>query len=556
MRRQPAVGLVVLCLALASATPLAQSPLFEATGNRPLDHLGTAVAAVGDVDGDGVVDVALGAPSEPGGASSPGSVRVVSGDDGSLIHEIRWVAAGEGLFGQALAGVGDADGDGVDDLVAGFPTAGPSVEESRVVLISGQSGQILIMLGTVGSDPWDAFGWSLARLGDLDGDGRQEYAVGAPSLSDEGPGRVYVLRSSADPSTDFVLYELEGLAPGDRFGISVASAGFVDADAVPDLIVGSGEGGYARVYAGATGELLLHLASGAAGFGRTVAAAGDVNGDGLGDVAVGSPDDDVVDVLSGDNGALLRRFEIPSGAAANGFGSALADLGDRDGDGVHELFIGAPFETVLDTEAAGSAYVISGDTGIPLLRLSGEPSDSLFGAALAALPDTDLDGHAELLVGSPGQPPLGPAGGGRAALYPGDLAGAIVPYGFGCPGSFLITPAIELSGEPRPAGGLTLAITRGLGGSTAFVFFGLGQGFSPLANGCVLWVEPLTGPVLALPLEGTFPGSGTAVVTDHVPAAVPPGTVVTMQAFIADDGVEGGFSTTGAVQLTVLEPGD
>jgi hypothetical protein len=278
-----------------------------------------------------------------------------------------------------------------------------------------------------------------------------------------------------------------------------------------------------------------------------VAGLGDLDHDGTDDVAIGAPTFDTVDVMSGATGLLLRRFDALGGS----FGASLAPLGDVDGDGTTDLLIGSPDDTLLEVDSCGSALVVSGQTGGHLFKFFGNMASEHAGTAVASLGDTDGDDLPELLLGTPGEVVPVDARVGSVKAYSGKLSNAFKAYGFGCPNSFLITPAIELLGDPLPGGDLILSLTRLFPGTVAVVFIGLGPGFAPLSNGCILWVAPVLPAKLVFPL-GDFPfGADTATVAGHIPPAVPAGFVVTFQTFVADEFADGGFATSGAVQLTV-----
>ena len=540
MRLLPLALLSAPLLATLAQRGAAQTAEFGTFGFHEGDALGRAVARVGDVNGDAVADFVVGAPAAAGAESAPGYALVISGADGVRIH--RLLTDGPDLFGWAVAGVGDADGDGVPDVLVGEPGSAPVAGEAR--LFSGLTGDELLALSSGLGDSWDGFGFAVAGLGDVDGDGHADFAIGSPSLSGEGPGEVRVY-SGLDGGLRLTL---TGLSPGDGFGAAVANAGFVDGDDVADLIVGTSTGAYARVYSGATGALLHHFDGAAPGYGASVSGFGDIDGDGADDVTIGAPTFDTVDVMSGATGQLLRRFETLGGS----FGAALAPLGDVDGDGKPDLLVGSPDDTLLDREGCGSALVISGNTGAHLYKFAGNNPAEHAGAALASLGDTDGDGLPELLLGTPGDVVPGSGVAGSAKAFAGTLINAVKIYGFGCPDSFLITPVIDLLGDPTPGGQLTLALTRLTPASDALVFMGGSPGFQPLSNGCILWLGSVLPVTLAFPL-GEFPFSADSVtVTGALPAALPPGTVVTMQCLIIDPFAEkGGFASSSAAQLTI-----
>src|SRR5262249_37645766 len=141
----------------------------------PDDRLGASLDEIGDLDGDGVPDILAGAPGlqHP---SSPGHVRIYSGADGRELLTLTGESAPEG-FGDVVAGMGDVDGDSVPD-VAVAAAGGDLAIPGAVRVFSGASGQILWR--AFGNGPQDSFGRSIALLGDIDGDGVRDLAVGAP----------------------------------------------------------------------------------------------------------------------------------------------------------------------------------------------------------------------------------------------------------------------------------------------------------------------------------------------------------------------------------------
>jgi len=539
---RPAAGtawpaLLIAVLASAASGQMAQ---FGSFGSHAGDALGRSVAVLGDVDGDGVPDFVVGAPAATGAASAPGYALVLSGADGGLIHRLLTTGSAD-RFGWSVAVAGDVDADGVPDVLVGAPGSAPVHGEAQ--LFSGATGALLRAAAGVSPDSWDGFGFAVTGLGDVDGDGHADYAVGQPSLSGEQPGSVRVY-GGADGG---LLYALEGLSAGDGFGSALAAVGDVDGDTVPDLVVGASGGAYVRLVSGATGALLHHFTGPGAGYGACVAAAGDIDGDGTGDLAIGSPLFNGVDVMSGATAALLRRFETLGGS----FGASIAALGDVDGDGTPDLLIGSPDDGLLGNAGSGSALVVSGQTGAHLYKFFGNNGAEHAGASLASLGDLDGDALPELLLGTPGDLVPGPGSAGSVKAYSGTLATAVKTYGFGCPNSFLITPVLDLLGDPTPGGQLTLSLTRLFPGTAALVFAGTGPGFQPLNNGCIVWVAPLLPATLVFPLGGFPSGADSVTVTGKLPAALPAGATLSLQCFVPDAFSPGAFASSNAQLLTL-----
>ena len=258
---------------------------------------GPAVAGAGDVNADGKSDFIVGASgADPGGIADAGSAYVYSGATGALLYQKNGVAAGDAL-GNAVAGVGDVDGDGRPDFIVGAQSAdgGGIFNVGSAFVYSGASGALLYQKN--GANGLDNFGSSVAGAGDLNGDGRADFIVGA-RFADAGGlvnvGSAFVYSGA----TGGLLYQKNGSVAGDNFGRSVGGAGDVDGDGRPDFMVGASgaspggltNAGSAFLYSGAAGGLLFQK-NGLAGeqLGYSVAVAGDVSGDGKADFLIGVP---------------------------------------------------------------------------------------------------------------------------------------------------------------------------------------------------------------------------------------------------------------------------
>ena len=337
------------------------SLLWQAQGSVAGTQFGNALAALGDVDGDGRGDVAVGAhmATYPG-AIGAGMVRVYSGATGALLREHRGDSAGD-HFGWSVGDAGDVDGDGVRDLVAGAvddDNGGVSSGTARVH--SGATGAALWTVA--GTAAQQVYGWSVAGVGDVDGDGRGEVLVGGPYFATSLQSGLARLHSGA---TGAVLQTWTGLASKDSFGCAVAGPGDVDGDGAPDVLVGArqlqtGATGYARVFSGASGALVHHLAGDATHrfFGIAVSGAGDVDYDGRADLLAGTPNaadngisSGIARLYSGASGAVLHDFV---GAAANvKLGNSISGGLDVDGDASPDLAIGAQGDPTAGLNAGG-----------------------------------------------------------------------------------------------------------------------------------------------------------------------------------------------------------
>lgn len=307
--------------------------LFERIG---APSFGGAVAGVGDLTGDGVPDLLIGAPDEssPAGVANAGWAFLVSGSTGQDVFSLHGNADTRHL-GFAVAGCNDLDGDGVGELLIGAPGLGLVLgSKAKVLVVSGATGATLRVLNS----PSDAlrFGWSIVAL-DLDGDGLDDQVVGAPPAS-PGPsakGQV-VAHSGADGA---VLWWAEGLG---NLGRSLAAAGDLMGGPQPDVLAGApsaqGDGvavGQIQLLDGASG-VTLHTVSGleqGGQFGHSLGWAGDVDGDGISELAVAAPGSLTTFLLSWPSGALVNQLDTGPGPT----GALLTTPGDLDGDGQADL---------------------------------------------------------------------------------------------------------------------------------------------------------------------------------------------------------------------------
>lgn len=334
---------------------------------------GGALASGGDLDGDGVPDLIVGAPftSRPE-AYGVGSVLVFSGATGNMLFNFVGEEGGT-YMGWSVAGVGDLDQDGVPDLAIGTPFAsvGNVLGVGRVDIRSGANGDLLYSIE--GQQSGDFLGWAVASIGDLDADGFPDLLLGAPNASPAGlslAGSVEV-RSGR---TGSLLYRINGQDPAAYFGRSLAALGDIDGDGFDDFAVGapgaSAEGfperGSAFVFSGATGALIYRFDGAAAfdEFGAAVAG-GDIDGDGVPDIAIGSPSASPGGrvgagsalVFSGASGQLL--FQLDGETRGDTLGRSVAFVGDLNGDGRSKVAIGAPYASPQSLDGAGSVFVLS-----------------------------------------------------------------------------------------------------------------------------------------------------------------------------------------------------
>jgi len=380
-------------------------------------HFGYALDVSGDVDGDGFPDLIAGVPYDDVtslGWQLAGSVRVHAGRSGALLYHLDGPAP-YAHMGWSVAAVGDVDADGHDDFLAGAPVADPAGlgDSGSALLYSGATGALLRRHD--GLAQGDKLGWSVAKAGDVDGDGIPDYLLGAPDADPGGlpnAGSVF-LHSGA---TGQLLRRWDGSQGGEYLGTSLAGGADLDGDGRPEVIAGAPSArpggrygaGSVLVFSGASGAV-LHRFDGQADdvhLGASVAVAGDVDGDGVPDVVAGARGPlwatgvGSAFVYSGSSGRQIHQLLDPG--ADKHLGIAVATAGDVDGDGHADLLVGADSYALLAIPVAGSASLFSGRSGTLLHRFEGQPGDSL-GAAVAGGEDRNGDGRPELCLGSPGR---------------------------------------------------------------------------------------------------------------------------------------------------------
>ncbi len=408
-------------------------PLYTFNGDNMGDQFGVSVSGAGDVNGDGRPDLIVGAWFDDNNGISSGSARVFSSSDGSTLFTFYGDDAFD-EFGWSVSGAGDINGDGYADLIVGaLSDANNGTSSGSVRLISGINGSTLFSIN--GDSARDQYGISVSGAGDVNGDGIPDLIVGARfddnNGTDSGSARVL---SGLDASTLFTYY---GESAFDEFGISVSGAGDVNGDGFADLIVGARlddnnglDSGSARLISGSDGSTLFTFNGDTSGdeFGRSVSSAGDVNGDGTPDLIIGAHLDDnngsnsgSALVISGLDGNTLYTFNGDN--AGDGFGRRVSGAGDLNGDGYADLIVGAWLDDNNGVDS-GSVRMLSGIDGSTLYTFDGDNFGDWFGWSVNGVGDVNGDGLADFIVGARHG---GENGGGYARLFvsvpePGSLA--------------------------------------------------------------------------------------------------------------------------------------
>lgn len=371
---------------LGGASGLNAVPSWTTTGTHYGEWFGYSVASAGDVNCDGFADVIVGAPNYSNGEGGEGGVFLYLGSKNGTLDRYSWFGEGNEMgsaYGASIAGVGDVNKDGYNDVVVGA---------YRHCAEAPEAGCAYLYLGSpwglrkhpawtaAGEEGYAWFGYAVSGAGDVNRDGFSDVIVGAPSNGGGREGRAYLFLGTLDG------LQTQPMWTGRRadvfgFGGEVASAGDVNGDGYWDILVAANsdillEASEERifVYHGRWHSLeqepqwTFTIRRPIGCFKVSAAAVGDIDGDGFDDVAVG---DYLCDSWQTETGrALVFRgsqqglaahpaWTLSSKDSSSWFGYSVAAGGDINGDGTGDILIGAP-RSGDSNKGAVYAYVSGG----------------------------------------------------------------------------------------------------------------------------------------------------------------------------------------------------
>ena len=439
---------------------------FSINGINRSDQSGSSVSAAGDLNGDGIDDLIIGAPlSGPNGNRDAGQSYVLFGSrngfsaafnlsslNGNNGFAINGMAVGDNSGGSVSA-AGDVNGDGIADIIIGARQAGPhgtaSAGQSYVIFGNRSGFSPSFNLSSLngsngfainGINRLDYSGFSVSGAGDINGDGIADLIIGAssPDAILQGANQSYVIfgsRSGFEATFDLSSlngrngFAINSIGLADSLGISVSGAGDINGDGIDDVIVGANRAdpdgkinaGQSYVIFGSrsgfSASFNLSSLNGSNGFaingvagrdrssdgdysGGSVSAAGDVNGDGIADIIIGA---EVADangqrapgqsyVIYGSRSGFSSSFNLSDLNGSNGFaingiasgdnaGHSVSGAGDINGDGIADLIISADQASPNGNHRAGQSYVIFGvrSGNIPPIVNNSNPAQLLLG---------------------------------------------------------------------------------------------------------------------------------------------------------------------------------
>lgn len=389
------------------------------------DTSGSSVSGIGDVNGDGIDDLIIGAiNASPNGNSNAGESYIVFGSaagfgaslnlstlngmNGFVLNGIDALD----ISGVSVSGAGDLNGDGIDDIIIAAIGFGPTANrsgESYVVFGSASGFGASLDLNTLngsngfvlnGIDMDDFSGLSVSTAGDVNGDGIEDIIIGASggdpnSIVDAGESYV-VFGSTTGFGSSFNLntlngingFVLNGIDMSDGSGIVVSAAGDVNGDGIDDILIGARE-------AAPNGNI---------GAGESYVVFGSIN--------PFSPSLDL-STLNGSNGFILNRID------ANDASGTVSGAGDVNGDGIDDIIIGVP---VADPNGnfSGESYVVFGSSnpfsqfldlsalnGSNGFVLNGIDADDISGRSVSGAGDVNGDGIDDIIIGASSADPNG-----------------------------------------------------------------------------------------------------------------------------------------------------
>ncbi len=531
--RRHAFALLVATALLTVATAQASPPIelsdvasgtggFVINGIDAFDLSGFSVSAAGDVNGDGLADLIVGAQwADANGENNAGESYVIFGKTDGTAVDLSTIASGTGGFiingfdaddhsGVSVCGAGDVNGDDLADLIVGARDANPGGASQGGVsyVVFGKADGAAVELSAVamgtggfainGVDAFDFSGFSVSGAGDVNGDELADLIVGARNANSGGnidAGESYVVFGKADGAAVELSavamgtggFVINGIDAYDSSGISVSGAGDVNGDGLADLIVGAdradpGGRGYAgesyvvfgkasgtavelSVVASGTGGFVINGINGSGGGGElppvgdrsggSVSGAGDVNGDGLADLIIGAREADPGgDSLAGESyvvfgkadGTAVELSAIVSGTGGfviNGIdpsdrsGSSVSGAGDVNGDGLADLIVGAWAASPGGDSRAGESYLVFGKAdGTPVelstiasgtggFVINGIDVADYSGISVSEAGDVNGDGLADLIIGAERADPGGDSFSGESYVVFSPIAGSV-----------------------------------------------------------------------------------------------------------------------------------
>ncbi|MBP9095756.1 MAG: FG-GAP repeat protein, partial [Ignavibacteria bacterium] len=329
------------------------------TGQAGSDEFGRGINSAGDVNGDGYSDIIIGAPNNDGGATNAGRVYIYYGGssvDNTADKTITSIYANTN-FGYSVAGIGDVNGDAFDDVIVGIPQSNRTAANygAADVYFGGINMDIYPDILLNGNETNSGFGYSVSTAGDLNGDGYFDFLVGAPYNNGNAIGKVFIYKNSLT-GEDIADWKFTSYENDNSIGVNVTSAGDVNGDGFSDFMIRS-------EVSVSGGRVFLFMG--------------------------GASPDNVPD-------AIFNSTNI-------NYGYSIANAGDVNGDGYSDIMIGDERYT---SSTFGRVCIYFGGINFDTtadVRINGTLEYAGFGRAVCSGGDINNDGFSDVLIGAPAE---------------------------------------------------------------------------------------------------------------------------------------------------------
>ena len=399
------------------------------------DYFGSSIANIGDLNNDGVTDIAVAAFGDDADGTDIGTVHIMFMNNNGTVSRTIEInnntlngpnLANDDNFGSSIANIGDLNGDGVTDIAVGIHRYIPSDSDKDTIhiMFMNNNGTVSDTIDIDDNTPNgpdlnsdDYFGSSIANIGDLNGDGVSDIAVGAvhDDAGSDNSGAIHIMLMNNN-GTVFDTMEINSnvtsglvLSNGDSFGESIANIGDLNGDGVSDIAVGAvgddtrgnNRGAIHIMFMNSNGTVSDTIEidddttngpvlSNGDSFGSSITNIGDLNGDGVSDIAVGTIGDDTGNTNSGaihimfmnSDGTVSDTIEIdddttngPVLSNSASFGSSITNIGDLNGDDVSDIAVGA----IGDTSNRGAIHIIFMNNSALIPTITNITSDTTTG---------------------------------------------------------------------------------------------------------------------------------------------------------------------------------
>lgn len=466
---------------------VSQLPSLKFTGTSANENLGSSVSDAGDVNGDGYDDIIVGIPN---------SVYTYIYFGGKFMDvNADVVLGGSSNFANRVAGAGDVNNDGYDDVMTSDP--GFLGLGAVYIYFGGANMDGTVDVDFYGESAGDQFGYAISTAGDVNNDNYCDIIVGAPFndaiQSDAGRAYIFYGGSVMNNLPDVIL---SGENYQDRFGFSVSDAGKINTDAVSDVIVGapyySGGFDYGRAYIYYGGTSMDNTADMIMTgtflelFGYALESAGDVNGDSYNDLLISGihADNNQGKAYIFYGGILLNNtadVTLTGDGPSYNFGGSVSSIGDINKDGYGDVLIGEAFNMYAGYYR-GRATVFYGGAAMNNVAdriIYGEAVDDRFGYSVSKAGDVDGDGVSDFISGAYGND-AGGTDAGRAYLFISSNTGTDITDEFfkgaatGDQFGYSVASAGDINGDGYSdvIAGAPMNDAGGVNAGRAYIFFG------------------------------------------------------------------------------------